>query len=541
MLPSTDPAGLLTAVISAAAFTFAIVWGVRSKRGRGNPEQSLTSVFFDDYYPEETPLFYSASMKAGLPGRGLAASIGLHVLVLLSLPLIPYIFHEKIKFQFKNYQLKIMEVRIPQPLMYTPPPRPTQKRDLARTAARLATRSPAAAKAAPRIIAPPQDQQVSTAAAPPRRFELPKSPRARTRDVVIQPDQPPETPMAIQHSLPTALLWAQRPAPPDESRLVGSTVEQKPPLRPFSLPRSLPVVQKPNRELQVRNVQIGAGPVLTFRPPKLPMPPANIAPLSLPPQELAPPGELPASALPPGAPINLIALMNTPAPPASGYLLEAGNRPAEAPPSSSTEKAAPGAAIAGPHSQQGSHADLLPGLPGAIDPAGAAATDTRGKTDRAQPPTGNMGVIIVQQTAQETVLEGAEVLTGQPVYTVYFDVPGSPRRWILQYCIPGSTAQSILERKEGVVRVQPKQSTQPPFPLGRIPVDLAGAQPASGRLVIFALINERGEIGNLRVVRGSGQPIDRTAAATLGRWAFRPAMRGDAPVAVEALFGIPLQ
>jgi TonB family protein len=154
---------------------------------------------------------------------------------------------------------------------------------------------------------------------------------------------------------------------------------------------------------------------------------------------------------------------------------------------------------------------------------------------------GNLGVIVVQQSSQDSVLDGADVLTGQPVYTVYFDVPGSPRRWVLQYCVPGAEVEPVLERSETVIRIRPRKSVQPPFPLQRIPLELNGFQGDGRRLVIYALVNARGEVENIKLIRGTGQEIDRTAVATLERWAFRPATRGEEPVAVEALFGIPLQ
>ena len=75
---------------------------------------------------------------------------------------------------------------------------------------------------------------------------------------------------------------------------------------------------------------------------------------------------------------------------------------------------------------------------------------------------GNLGIIIVQQSSRETLLEGSETLTGEPVYTVYFDSP--------------AVGLTILCSRVAVVR-----------------------------------------------------------------HVFRPATRGDTPVAVEALFGIPLQ
>jgi TonB family protein len=150
-------------------------------------------------------------------------------------------------------------------------------------------------------------------------------------------------------------------------------------------------------------------------------------------------------------------------------------------------------------------------------------------------------VIIVQQAGEETGLEGSELLTGHPVYTVYFEVPGAPRRWMLEYCVPGSDGRTFTQPSEGVIHILPKRTVQPPYPIDRIPVSLQGYQGQTRRLVVYAVVNERGETTNVRLIRGTGQDVDERAVTTLRQWTFRPAMRGETPVAIEALFGIPLQ
>ncbi|MBI3694765.1 MAG: TonB family protein [Acidobacteria bacterium] len=325
------------------------------------------------------------------------------------------------------------------------------------------------------------------------------------------------------------------------------------------------MVQKPNRVPAISDLQVGPAPVFSFRLPQLPVPAANISPVQMPapaPEQ----GELPASALPGGDPMNLIALMRTPAPPTLGYLLEAGNRLAESQPGTAAGPAGengaggqPGLGSENLPPLKGTHGDMLQATGMAFDPMGLLGSGSPMKDVALPPPAapsatqpaagGNLGVIIVQQNSQESVLEGGDVLSGQPVYTVYFDqpvytvyfdVPGAPRRWILQYCVPGGAAPQSFVAAEGVIRILPRRSVQPPFPLSRIPLDVNGVQSEARRLVVYATVSETGEIADLRVVRGAGQPLDTDAVETLRKWVFRPATRGDAPVAVEALFGIPL-
>src|SRR5579884_527297 len=580
MIPPLDPGGALAAALSAAVFIVAIVYVVRS--GHADIQTPLMSALAGEDSLLGRELFSNAILERRFAGRGLLLSIALHALVLLGTPLLPYLFPDRLNFDFRKYNVKIVEFRIPEPLLYTAPDaKPSRSRKRAEPPGHAATGRTSSLARASRATG----SLLQKVAARPR-LQLPSSAQSRARDVIIEPDQPPQLSIAAPHPLPTAFLWAQAPAPDRLSRLVGEPPAVN--LPRFALPHSTPAVQRPNREVALAELQIASGPVLTERPPQLPVLPANISPVRMPSPPIDAPGQLPASSLPGSSPFNLIALMQTPAPPAPAYLLQAGNRLAEAHPGSNgpsqgasggndtpgananaseTAKNVPKAPDAeadanarsdmleaGTALSQGTYADLLaassPGSagkgPSASDStAGQAGEQARSKASGQSYPSGNLGVIIVQQSAQDTILEGSEVLTGQPIYTVYFDVPGAPRRWILQYCVPGSDSKTFFEQPDGVIRILPKRSVQPPFPIERIPLDVKsvpnpGTPVSARRLVIYATVNERGETGNVRLIRGTGQEIDRTAMATLQRWTFRPAMRGDTPVAVEALFGIPL-
>lgn len=548
MIPPLDPAGILMAVASAALFTAAIVYMVRSKAA--DDASPLTGVLSRPARPVAKDLFADVFVDPRSSVRGLGLSVLLHALVLAGAPLLPYLFPERLHFDFRRYNVKIMEFRIPNPPLYAPPKRPDAKppqEDL--KAARARSAKPAARLRLSR----------SLAAARRARLQLPWQEHAKSKDVIIQPDQPPDVAISIPQPLPSSFLWAQQPTPAEPWRVVGEL--PKPAPAKFTLPHSTPVVQKPNREATVSDLQIASGPVLTFRDPQLPVFAANVAPVQLPVPGLAAPGELPATALPGGSPLNLITLMNTPATLAAGYVVEQGNRLADSFPGSLALRgegpsafgaaAGPGAGgVMGSNQGQGTYADLLAGAGNSSDGAGNGTGTGSGEASvtpdapaHSWPTGGNLGVIIVQQSSEDSTLEGGEVLRGQPIYTVYFDVPGAPRRWILQYCVPGAESRAFTSGGDGVIHILPHRSIQPPFPLDRIPIplDLRGYQGGAQRLVVYATVDDRGETEDLRVIRGASDEIDAAAVATLKRWAFRPAMRGETPVTVQALFGIPLQ
>ncbi len=557
MIPQPDLSGLLTALVSAGLLTFAIVYVARSRRTVVDLDTPLSQAFAAGPAPCPKEMFCVEVPSGGRGGLGLLASIVLHLILVFGSPLLPYIFPEELHLDSRRYRVKLLEFRIPQPLFYSPPAQTQQPKprvqarivraQAARPAARAALRRPPGVSSRPR-------------------FQLPESVRGKGRDVLIQPDQPPEIYAPLPRPLPRTFLWAQAPTPPQESRTVGSDPQFPVRPKPFALPHAQPDVRRPNRELAIGDLPVASAPILTFRPPRLPVPPANVSPVSVPLPDARALGELPATPLPPGSPMNLIAMLQNVAPPSSAYQVGVGNRLPESAepgagggetPGTAQSNGAPGpggagsssatgsASSSGPASAaapaQGTHADLLATSSGAAAAAAPAPSASRPGADSSSP-TGRLGIIIVQQTAAEGGLEGSEILTGQPVYTVYLDVPDSPRRWILQYCVPGSVIGSgIAQATETHIRIQPRKSIQPPYPIDRIPVDTTGVPASLRRLVLYGLITERGEIQNVRLIHGAGLPVDQVAVAALQRWTFRPASRGDTPVAVEALFGIPLQ
>ncbi len=151
------------------------------------------------------------------------------------------------------------------------------------------------------------------------------------------------------------------------------------------------------------------------------------------------------------------------------------------------------------------------------------------------------GIILVSNV-QTTLTNTAGILKGNPIYMIHLDVPEALRKWTLQFCIPGSGSRK-LDTSTGIIRILPKKKVAPPFPLEQKPLRLEAAPATPERpleVVIYAIVDEEGGLGNLRVVHGADPQTDNTILAHLESWDFLPAFRGEEPVLVEALFGIPL-
>jgi hypothetical protein len=158
-------------------------------------------------------------------------------------------------------------------------------------------------------------------------------------------------------------------------------------------------------------------------------------------------------------------------------------------------------------------------------------------------PRARYGIILVSN-AKGALPEAEGVLSGNPIYTVYFGVPESPRKWVLQYCTPKNSTPALAFH-EGAVRVLPRKKLDPPYALRKGPVRLNTSEqdPKEGppRVVVYATFDAEGRFENSRIIRGADAQIDQAILAALRSWEFLPAFAEGEPVLVEALLGIPLR
>ena len=63
----------------------------------------------------------------------------------------------------------------------------------------------------------------------------------------------------------------------------------------------------------------------------------------------------------------------------------------------------------------------------------------------------------------------------------------------------------------------------------------------SGTVIVYAVIRADGAVGNVRVLRGVDERLDRFACEAVAQWRFQPAMKNGSPVDVEATFVIPFR
>lgn len=151
------------------------------------------------------------------------------------------------------------------------------------------------------------------------------------------------------------------------------------------------------------------------------------------------------------------------------------------------------------------------------------------------------GIVLVGPGAQGQIPEARGWFSGNPIYTVYLTVPGSARKWVLQFCRPGGEARR-MDFSNGVIRLRPRRSLDPPYarradPL-RLDPETAGPW---AKAVVFATLDDAGALSNLKIIAGPGGESGQRILASLRQWEFLPAFEDGKPVAVETVFSIPLK
>ena len=62
-----------------------------------------------------------------------------------------------------------------------------------------------------------------------------------------------------------------------------------------------------------------------------------------------------------------------------------------------------------------------------------------------------------------------------------------------------------------------------------------------GTVILYAVIHADGSVGNIRILRGADERLDRFATEAVSQWKFEPATKKGTPVDVEATFQIPFR
>jgi len=152
-----------------------------------------------------------------------------------------------------------------------------------------------------------------------------------------------------------------------------------------------------------------------------------------------------------------------------------------------------------------------------------------------RPANGNFDAMVVQTTPLNQYPESRTLLTGRPIYSVYFSV-GTAADWTFYFCIPGEKPASS---NTSVIQLGPPATpVKAPYPTKLVRPEIA--LPSWEKYVlVHGYVNEEGRFEGLRVVRSIQPGTDQALLASLSGWEFRAATKDGVGVMVEFLLSIP--
>jgi hypothetical protein len=401
------------------------------------------------------------------------------------------------------------------------------------------------AQAAPRI---PYPKSHTSATAPAGRTEQSRSlPRPVNQvqpgpQTLIQADllNPVKLPQPIP--VPQVVIWSP-------SKTTAKHIVPPLPEKPTAAD-VIPVLDRPNQELTLADVNIASSNLPSF---KSPVAPSTTSPITVqvPAQVQLPPASASQQSAPP-TPAAVLSL--------SDLRLKDGTA-ALPPVNESQASTAQGALSPGqgknPSAEGGKGAPAAkPGLGGAGQgPAGVANHSASGSgsgkpetsssmseaetgsdgTGRATttpiglPKDGHFGSVIVNDAIEQQFPELEGAWTNRIAYTAYLHV-GLPKSWIMQYSLPRNAeaaAGGTTSRLEA------------PWPYNIVRPNLAPGTVDADALMIRGFVDESGRFQGLTIVFPQPFSSAQFVLAALQQWQFRPAQQNGQAAKVEVLLIIP--
>jgi len=401
-----------------------------------------------------------------------------------------------------------------------------------------------------------------------RPLQLPTLPvPARSGQILIQPDFPPDLAVNREIRVPEVLLWKPHLPPAPARKVFVAQKRTQEPAPSQNLPAP-PALDLPNDEKQLAALPFSARMRSSIS--LLTQPPASTTPIGTgagtfgPVPQIGPFRsdniETPNILSIPDMPVPGIGVFPVPAGnqgPAAGYESGAqfGGRTAGGSNAGNGSGVRNGQDTGGGNGQtrgvagEGLGASAMgrstvgtsngSGSPGHVSDAGGSdAGDGSGDfgtvrspvTKIALPPDGHFSVF-VESSASQGFPEAEGVLTGKLVYTVYVRA-GRRKEWMLQYCLPREVEQRIAANR----KTPPLEA---PYPYLMLRLDLSFG-PDIDYLIVHGMVTTVGKFDQLAYVIA---PAEQTEAGqllhSLQQWLIRPGKLDGQPVALEVLLVVP--
>jgi protein TonB len=135
------------------------------------------------------------------------------------------------------------------------------------------------------------------------------------------------------------------------------------------------------------------------------------------------------------------------------------------------------------------------------------------------------------------LIDPEHVLKTKQFYTLFVNMPNltsAQGSWVMNFAELDSDGKPAPQR-EGLSGPVPLHKVDPKYP-----PDMVNSH-VEGEVILYAIIRVDGSVDSVQLVRGVDPELDRNAMEALSRWKFRPALRNNQPVELEALVRIPFR
>jgi TonB family protein len=148
----------------------------------------------------------------------------------------------------------------------------------------------------------------------------------------------------------------------------------------------------------------------------------------------------------------------------------------------------------------------------------------------------------LMQPADSSKLSEPEraVFGNRRFYSVTLNMPNlnsAGGSWIIRFA-------EINHESGGIAAANPAPDLTQPFATRKVdpayPIQLM-RENVTGTVILYAVIHSDGTVGNIRVLRGVDDRLDRFASEAVAQWKFDPATKNGAPIDVDATFQIPFR
>lgn len=132
------------------------------------------------------------------------------------------------------------------------------------------------------------------------------------------------------------------------------------------------------------------------------------------------------------------------------------------------------------------------------------------------------------------------VFGGKRFYSVTLNMPNlnsAGGSWVIRFAELNhdSTPHGTSDQPADLSQPMATRKVDPAYPMQLMRENVRGT------VILYAVIHADGSVGNVRVLRGVDERLDRFASEAVAQWKFEPATKNGAPVDVEATFQIPFK